>query len=115
MDFRLRRKRNRWAPEIALLVGGITGIVGLVHPGMGGSVTGVLGVAWSGWLLLCTVLCAFRAMAHADRLAERFGEPVGTVVLTVSAITIEVASVCAFMLGNGGDPPWPATACSRCS
>lgn len=104
MDFRLHRPPVRWKPEVVLLVGGVTGVVGLLHQGPEGGVTSALGVAWSAWLLLCTVLCAFRAMAHADRLAERFGEPVGTVVLTVSAITIEVASVCAFMLGSGGDP-----------
>jgi len=101
MDFRLRRAPIRWKPETVLVAGGLTAAAGLAGLGPAGAGTGIL---WSGWILLCTVLCAFRAMAHADRIAERLGEPLGTVVLTVSAITIEVASVCAFMLGSGGDP-----------
>ncbi|MEY5060991.1 MAG: hypothetical protein RIS45_912 [Planctomycetota bacterium] len=48
--------------------------------------------------------CAFRAMKRADELADHFGEPLGTIILTVSAITIEVAAVCAIMLGKHGDP-----------
>lgn len=56
-------------------------------------------------LLVALILaCAFRAMKRADELAEHFGEPLGTVILTVAAITIEVAAVCAVMLGSHGDP-----------
>ena len=59
---------------------------------------------WTGWLVTCVVACAARAMSHADALAERFGEPAGTIVLTIAAIVIEVAAVCAIMLGTGGSP-----------
>ena len=58
---------------------------------------------WSVWLIACIVVCSFRAMTHADALAEKFGEPLGTLILTISAITIEVAAVCAIMLGSEGD------------
>lgn len=104
MDFRLRRAPLRWTPDLVLIVGALTAGAGLLGLGPAEAASSFAGAAWSGWLLTCTVVCAFRAMAHADRVAERFGEPLGTIVLTVSAITIEVASVCAFMLGSGGDP-----------
>lgn len=37
-------------------------------------------------------------MLQAESLAVHFGEPIGTIILTVSAITIEVAAVAAMML-----------------
>lgn len=83
---------------MALATGGLV----LSHWSPGGGATAEL--AWSLWLVACILCCALRAMAHADALAERFGEPVGTVILTISAITIEVAAVCAVMLGQQGDP-----------
>jgi Ca2+:H+ antiporter len=104
MHVRPRKAPLRGFPDAPLLIGGLSAIAGLAGLAGHGSPTTGAGLLWSAWLMLCTVLCAFRAMAHADRLAERFGEPVGTVVLTVSAITIEVASVCAFMVGSHGDP-----------
>ena len=91
-----------WKAEIPLAVGAISGAASLLGFGPGASAAGPSSVVWSVWIVLCLVVCAVRAMAHADRLAERFGEPVGTIVLTIAAITIEVASVCALMLGEGG-------------
>ncbi|NBX24450.1 MAG: ionic transporter y4hA [Planctomycetes bacterium] len=104
MNLRLRRVSAIGFSDVALVIGGLSATAGLAGLAGADSATSGSGLLWSAWLMLCTVLCAFRAMAHADRLAERFGEPVGTVVLTVSAITIEVASVCAFMVGSHGDP-----------
>lgn len=104
MNLRLRPVSAIGFSDVALVIGGLSATAGLAGLAGADSATSGSGLLWSAWLMLCTVLCAFRAMAHADRLAERFGEPVGTVVLTVSAITIEVASVCAFMVGSHGDP-----------
>lgn len=61
-------------------------------------VASAAGIAWSLWIVASILLAAFRAMAHADHLAELLGEPIGTIVLTISAITIEVAAICAIML-----------------
>lgn len=90
--------------EIPIALGLATGIAVLAHWSPSGAADSAAGVAWSLWLVLCILACAFRAMSHADALAEHLGEPIGTIVLTLSAITIEVASVCAVMLGSDGDP-----------
>lgn len=89
--------------EAPIAIGLATGIAVLAHWSPGGAPDSFGGVAWSLWLVLAVLGCAFRAMAHADALAERFGEPLGTLILTIAAITIEVAAVCAVMLGEGGD------------
>ena len=90
------------AREIPIALGLVTGVAVLLQqPGAG--TAGFAQIAWSLWLVAAILGCAFRAMAHADVLAERFGEPYGTLVLTLAAITIEVAAVCAVMLGSHGD------------
>lgn len=54
------------------------------------------------WLLLVIVLSAFAVLRHAEHLAARLGEPMGTVILTLSVTGIEVMMIAAFMYtGNG--------------
>lgn len=58
--------------------------------------------AMLGWLLLVIVLSAFAVLRHAEHLAARLGEPLGTVILTLSVTGIEVMMIAAFMYtGNG--------------
>ena len=90
--------------ELPIVIGLITGVAVIAHWSPSGDPSTGAGLRWSLWLVACILTCSFRAMAHADALAERLGEPVGTLILTISAITIEVAAVCAVMLGSGGDP-----------
>ncbi len=97
-------RRSRWLAELPLLLGIATGVAVLSHWSPAGAINSGANMVWSLWLVACILACSFRAMAHADALAEHFGEPVGTVILTISAITIEVAAVCAVMLGSDGDP-----------
>ncbi|MBP8116755.1 MAG: calcium:proton antiporter [Nitrospira sp.] len=55
-----------------------------------------------GWLLLVIILSAFAVLRHAEHLAKRLGEPMGTVILTLSVTGIEVMMIAAFMYtGNG--------------
>lgn len=93
----------RWLPDLPILLALLTGGVVLAHWSPAGEINNGANLVWSIWLVVCIVAAAFRAMAHADELAEKFGEPLGTVLLTVSAIIIEVAAVCAVMLGSNGD------------
>jgi Ca2+:H+ antiporter len=56
-------------------------------------------------LLLAIVLyCIFGVVRHADRLAEILGEPLGTLILTISVTVIEVSLISAVMFEGISDP-----------
>lgn len=57
-----------------------------------------------GWLFAVILWCAFGVIAEADRLAELLGEPLGTLVLTLSIVIIEVALIGAVALGSHAAP-----------
>ncbi|MGE0564658.1 MAG: calcium:proton antiporter [Pseudolabrys sp.] len=61
------------------------------------------------FLLLFAVMiwCAFGVVRHAEVLAEEFGEPYGTLILTVAVISIEVAIMATVMLRGGPNPELP--------
>src|SRR5579885_1305630 len=50
------------------------------------------------------LLAAVSATRHAEHLAVRFGEPYGTLMLTLSAILLEIATVVTVMLHNADNP-----------
>jgi Ca2+:H+ antiporter len=50
------------------------------------------------------IIAAFAAVRHAEHLAELLGEPYGTLILTLSAIAIEIATVVTVMLHGANDP-----------
>jgi Ca2+:H+ antiporter len=56
------------------------------------------------WLFGVILLSAFAIVRHAESLAELLGEPLGTLILTLSVIGIEVAMISAVML-TGEDKP----------
>src|SRR5262245_57100348 len=60
--------------------------------------------ALSAWLFLVILIAAVSVVRHADALAEHLGEPLGTLVLTLSVITIEVLIVSAVMLTGVENP-----------
>lgn len=57
------------------------------------------------WLLFAVILSAFAVVRHADILAHKLGEPYGTLVLTLSVISIEVMMIAAAMSASGGQGP----------
>jgi len=84
-----------WASALAWLLHGKAWIAGLSNP-------------WSAagffvWVCLAILLAAFAVVRHADVLAERFGEPYGTMILTFAVISLEVFMISALML-EGGQP-----------
>ena len=59
------------------------------------------------WLFGVMVWCAFGVVRHADALAEILGEPYGTLILTVSVISMEVAILATVMLSGAPNPTLP--------
>ncbi|NWJ26079.1 calcium:proton antiporter [Rhizobium sp. RM] len=56
-------------------------------------------------VLFATILmAAFGVVREADALAHRLGEPYGTLILTLSIVSIEVILIAAVMLGPGEAP-----------
>lgn len=56
------------------------------------------------WLFLAVMMAAFAVVRHAEALAIILGEPLGTIILTVSVISIEILMVSAVMLTGGSEP-----------
>jgi Ca2+:H+ antiporter len=56
------------------------------------------------WLFAVIMGAAFAVVHHAESLATRLGEPLGTLVLTLSVIGIEVMMISAVMLTGEGKP-----------
>jgi Ca2+:H+ antiporter len=56
------------------------------------------------WLFAVILWSAISVVRHADCLAFKFGEPYGTLILTLSAITIEVVTISAAMVHGANNP-----------
>jgi Ca2+:H+ antiporter len=67
----------------------------------------VAGLAFAAGLLVVLFGTVFAAVHHAEVIAERIGEPYGTLLLTLAVTVIEVALIATIMLG---DKPVPTLA-----
>jgi Ca2+:H+ antiporter len=56
------------------------------------------------WLFVVILWSAIRVVRHADCLAIKLGEPYGTLILTLSAISIEVVMISTAMLHGENNP-----------
>ena len=56
------------------------------------------------WLLSVILLSAFGVVRHAESIAVRLGEPLGTLVLTLSVTGIEAMLIASAMFTGGGSP-----------
>src|SRR4051794_21576474 len=63
-----------------------------------------LAVVYFVWLLAVVFWCAFGVILAPDHLAEMLGEPLGTLILTLAIVGIEVMLISAVMLGPGASP-----------
>jgi Ca2+:H+ antiporter len=57
------------------------------------------------WLFAVVLGSCLHVVRHADGLAEIVGEPYGTLILTLSVTTIDVASISAVMLDGASNHP----------
>ncbi|MBV8278926.1 MAG: calcium:proton antiporter [Verrucomicrobia bacterium] len=56
------------------------------------------------WLFAVILWCAFGVVEEADHLAELLHEPLGTLILTLAIVIIEVALISAMALGGKSSP-----------
>lgn len=56
------------------------------------------------WLFTVILWLSFAVVRHAESLAEKLGEPYGTLILTIAVITIEVTMIAAVMLVGKSNP-----------
>jgi len=92
--------------EFCLIIGVVTAAIflwfgsplveNIEHPG-------AMGVVFV-WLFVAVLWSAISVVRHADCLAIKCGEPYGTLILTLSAITIEVMMISAAMLHGKNNP-----------
>ncbi len=57
-----------------------------------------------GWLFLAIMVAAFAVVRHAEQLAIRFGEPFGTLILTLAMCGMEMMMIAAVMYSGHGSP-----------
>ena len=71
---------------------------------LGDSMTGILAIGAFSVLLFTIIAAAFGVVKEADELAHKLGEPYGTLILTLSIVSIEVILIAAVLLGPGENP-----------
>src|SRR5499427_9568774 len=67
-------------------------------------VPSVAGLVFAAMLLVILFGTVFAAVHHAEVIAERVGEPFGTLLLTLAVTIIEVALITTIMLGDKPAP-----------
>jgi Ca2+:H+ antiporter len=94
--FSSRYIKNEW-PLLAAVAAGVLGFAmehAAVHAG-GGALWGLFGL-----VLAAVIGVAFRIAHHAEVLAVRLGEPYGTLILTVSAVSVEVVILVVMLMDS---------------
>lgn len=56
------------------------------------------------WIVGLILASAMQVMRHSETLAEMLGEPLGTLILTISAISIETSLIVVLMLSGAANP-----------
>src|SRR5437868_1674874 len=104
------RKAGRWVgairAEVALFFGILTAAIFLWA---GSALIEIIGnpialIVVFLWLFAVILWSAVSVVRHADCLAVKWGEPYGTLVLTLSAISVEVVMISAAMLHGQNNP-----------
>jgi Ca2+:H+ antiporter len=92
--------------EAALLFGALTTALFYAFPDVlpGDIGADIKTAALSVWVFGAMLWCAFGVVRHADCLADLLGEPYGTLILTLSVISIEVSLIASIMLLGANEP-----------
>lgn len=84
--------------------GASLGLLTLLGPGLTSEASFGVSLLVSAWLFAVILWGAIGVMLHAEVLAEALGEPFGTLILTLSAITVEIALIMSVMLAGEPNP-----------
>ncbi|MGH8272931.1 MAG: calcium:proton antiporter [Gammaproteobacteria bacterium] len=97
-----KRRATEWAFPVALAIL----VVGWVFkPALSaGALPGAALIGAFVGFFIGALVAAFAAVRHAEYLAHRFGEPYGTLILALSAISLEVETVVTVMLTGKNNP-----------
>lgn len=79
-------------------------VYNLLGQGLLAPAAGIAGLAGFLWLFAAMIWGASAVVRHAEALAERLGEPYGTLILTLAVVSIEVALIGSVMLSGDGGP-----------
>ena len=91
--------RSAWVfPALAVLLFAAATALGLTFT------PSAAGLAFAAVLLVILFGTVFAAVHHAEVIAERIGEPYGTLLLTLAVTVIEVALIATIMLGEKPTP-----------
>lgn len=91
--------RSAWIyPASAVLLFAATAVTGLSFT------RSPAGIAFAVALLVILFGTVFAAVHHAEVIAQRIGEPYGTLLLTLAVTVIEVALIATIMLGEKANP-----------
>src|SRR5882724_7072691 len=94
--------KSSWIfPALAVVLFAVATVLGLTFTPSAG------GLVFAAALLAILFGTVFAAVHHAEVIAERIGEPYGTLLLTLAVTVVEVALIATIMLG---DKPVPALA-----
>lgn len=86
-------------PVIAMIVAVVSALAGKLLQSAPG-----FGLLWPALELIVLIVAVFASVHHTDVIAERTGEPYGTLVLTAAVTVIEVALILSVMLAGDGSP-----------
>lgn len=99
--------KSLWRTEVALGFSLFT-LVAFLGFGSGWmahvSSSPVLAVVLFAWLFGAMMWASFSVVRHAEALAHKLGEPLGTLILTLSVIGIEVVMISSIMLTGDNNP-----------
>ena len=100
-----KHDRPLWRCEWPLLVVWPSAVLWFLYGDVwaGASISPAATLAGLAWIAGAILLSAFSVVRHADVLAERYGEPYGTMILTFAVTGLEVLMISAVML-HGNQP-----------
>lgn len=93
--------RREWILFVSILTTGLLLVFG--KPWLADLTNPAWLVTLVGWLFVVILLSAFAVVRHAECLAVRFGEPAGTLILTLAVTGIEVMMITAVMYTGSGN------------